>query len=162
MPEVSHVHKLMNHPQRDLVHPQWRQAFILEREGAAQAFSVSVRLKDGRGADGFPVSLYLRHKWMDAGAKAERLIWLFSNGAIYIEGRHLKRGLDALEEGKLKRIQEQDTNEIALIERHNADIRERDEKEPVVSKVIVSPGVDAVLESDESLAEIVKAIKGEL
>ena len=89
----------------------------------------------------------------------ERLIWLFSNGAIYVEGRHLKRGLDALEEGKLKRIQEQDTNEIALIESHNAGILEREKKEPVVSKVIESPSFEAVLENDESLAEIAKALQ---
>jgi hypothetical protein len=159
MPEASYVQKLMNRPQKDEAHPEWRQAFVLEREGAAQAFSVSVRLKDGRNADGFPVSLYLRHRWIDHGSKAERLIWLFSNGAIYVEGRHLKRGLDALEEGKLKRIQEQDTNEIALIESHNAGILEREKKEPVVSKVIESPSFEAVLENDESLAEIAKALQ---
>ena len=157
MPDFSHVQKLMN---KDEALPAWRQAFVLEREGAAQSFSVSVRLKDGRDADGFPLSLYVRHRWIDHGSKVERLIWLFSNGGIYIEGRHLKRGLDALEEGKLKRIQEQDTNEIALIESHNADVRGKEEKEPVVSKVIVSPSFEAVLENDESLAEIAKAIQG--
>jgi hypothetical protein len=160
MPEASFVDKLMKIPAGNEGRPQWRQAFALEGEGATQAFSVSVRHKDGRDADGFPVSLYLRHKWIDRNSKTERLIWLFSNGAIYVEGRHLKRGLDALEEGKLKRIQEQDSNEIALIDRHNTEIREKEQKEPVVSKVIVSPSFESLLENDESLAEIAKAVKG--
>jgi hypothetical protein len=160
MPEVSYVHKLMNRPGGE-AEPEWRQAFVVEREGAGQAFCVSVRLKDGRDAEGFPLSMYLRHRWIDQGAKVERLIWLFSNGAIYVEGRHLKRGLDALEEGKLKRIQELDSNEIALIDSRNADIRERDKKEPVVSKVLVCPRFEAVLEADDNFADIVKAIRGE-
>ena len=78
----------------------------------------------------------LRHKWIDRDSKTERLVWIFSNGGIYVEGQHLKRGLDALEEGKLKRIQEQDSNEIALIQSHNADVRKPEDKEPIVSRVV--------------------------
>ncbi len=100
-----------------------------------------------------------RGKWIDRDAKTERLVWIFSNGGIYIEGQHLKRGLDALEEGKLKRIQEQDSNEIALIQSHNADVRKPEEKEPIVSRVVVSPSFESVLEEDENLVEIAKAIK---
>jgi hypothetical protein len=138
---------------------EWRQAFIMEREGAAQSYSVSLRLKDGRDADGFATSLYLRHKWLDRDSKTERLVWIFSNGGIYVEGQHLKRGLDALEEGKLKRIQEQDSNEIALIQSHNADVRKPEDKEPIVSRVVISPKFEVLLEDDENLIEIAKAIK---
>jgi hypothetical protein len=161
MPEASHVHKLINRiaKEREEHETEWRQAFLMEREGAAQSFSVSVRLKDGRDADGFPTSLYVRHKWIDQGSKTERLVWLFSNGGIYVEGQHLRRGLDALEEGKLKRIQEQDSSEVALIESHNADIRKPEDKEPIISRVVVSPGFESVLESDENLAEIARVIK---
>lgn len=157
MPETSHVHKLMNRMPE--VETEWRQAFLMEREGAAQSFSVSLRLKDGRDADGFPTSLYVRHKWIDRNSKTESLVWIFSNGGIYVEGQHLKRGLDALEEGKLKRIQEQDSKEIALIQSHNADVRKPEDKEPIVSRVVVSPSFESVLEEDENLVEIAKAIK---
>jgi hypothetical protein len=88
-------------------------------------------------------------------------VLIFSVGAICIEGQHLQRGLDALEEGKLKRIQVQDSNEIALIRGHNADTRKVEDKEPTVSRVIVSPRFDLLLESEESLAEIAGLIKEE-
>jgi hypothetical protein len=141
--------------------PQWRRAFVTEREGAAQAFCVSVRSADGRDVDGFAMSLYLRHKWVDRGARLERLVLMFSNGAICIEGHHLQRGLDALEEGKLKRIQAQDGNEIAAIRGHNADTRKPEDKEPIVTRVIISPRFDLLLDSDDSLAEIASHIKEE-
>jgi len=161
MPEASYVHRLVNRApkEREEVETQWRQAFIMEREGSAQSFSVSLRLKDGRDADGFPTSLYVRHKWIDRDARTERLVWIFSSGGIYVEGQHLRRGLDALEEGKLKRIQEQDSNEIALIQSHNADIRKPEDKEPIVSRVVISPSFENVLEDDENLVEIAKVIK---
>lgn len=138
---------------------QWRRAFLFEREGAAQAFSISVREADGRGVDGFAMALYVRHKWLDRGGRLEKLVLLFSNGAIYVEGQHLQRGLDALEEGKLKRIQVQDGNEIAAIRSRNADVRKAEDKEPIVSRVIVSPGFERLLEDDENLAEIAKVLK---
>ena len=141
--------------------PEWRPAFVMEREGSAQAFCISVRSADGREAEGFAMSLYVRHKWLDRNARQERLVLIFSIGAIGIEGEHLQRGLDALEEGKLKRIQAQDSNEIALIRGHNADNRHPEKKEPIVSRVVVSPCLDALLESDESLAEIAGLIKEE-
>ena len=141
--------------------PDWRPAFVIEREGAAQSFCISVRLADGRDAEGFAMSLYIRHKWIDRGARVERLVLFFSTGAICIEGEHLQRGLDAFEEGKLKRIQVQDSNEIALVRSHNADTRHADKKEPIVSRVIVSPSFDSLLESEDNLAEIATHLKEE-
>ena len=139
--------------------PQWRRAFIVEREGAAQSFCVSVRSADGRSAEGFAMSLYIRHRWLDRGSRTERLVLLFSNGGIYVEGQHLQRGLDALEEGKLKRIQAQDGNEIAAIRSRNADVRKAEDKEPVITRLLVSPGFDSVLEEEETLAHIARAVK---
>jgi hypothetical protein len=137
----------------------WRRAFLVEREGAAQSFCVSVRPADGREADGFPMHLYIRHKWLDRRARLEKLVLLFDGGAIYVEGEHLQRGLDALEEGKLKRIQVQDGNEIAAIKGRNADLRKAEEKEPIVSRAVVSPAFDALLEGDKAFAAIAKVIK---
>jgi hypothetical protein len=148
-------------PEEPETQPQWRKAFLTEREGSGQAFCISVRHADGREADGFAMSLYVRHHWLDRNARVERLLLLFSGGAICVEGQHLQRGLDALEEGKLRRIQAQDTNEIALIRGHNADTRKAEDKEPVVSRVLVSPSVKTLLETDESLAEIAGLIKEE-
>ena len=137
----------------------WRRAFLAEREGSAQAFCVSVRPADGREADGLPMGTYRRHKWLDRSAQREKLVLMFMDGSIYVEGQHLQRGLDALEEGKLKRIQVQDANEIAAIKSRNADVREAEKKEPFVSRAFVSPSFDALLEQDESLAGIAKVIK---
>ena len=137
----------------------WRRAFLVERDGAAQPFCVSVRPADGREADGFPISMYRRHKWLDRAGRMERLVLLFMEGAIYVEGEHLQRGLDALEEGKLKRIQVQDGNEIAAIKGRNADTRKAEDKEPIVSRAFVSPSFEALLETDENLAGIAKVIK---
>ncbi len=87
---------------------------------------------------------------------------IFSVGGVYVEGQHLKREIEALlEEGKLKRIQEHNSAEIAAIQRHNVDKRKPEEKEPIVLRVIVSPSIETMLESDETLAEIAKAVKGE-
>jgi len=159
---TSFVRKVVGAPlEEPEAQPQWRKAFVVEREGAAQAFCISVRSADGRDVDGFAMSLYVRHKWLDHGARTERLVLIFSAGAICIEGQHLQRGLDALEEGKLKRIQVQDSNEIALIRGHNADTRKVEDKEPIVTRVIVSPRFDLLLESEESLAEIAGLIKEE-
>jgi len=144
---------------KDEEHTAWRKAFIVEREGSAQSFSISVRSTDGREVDGFTAALFLRHHWIDRSSRLERLLLHFSNGGIYVEGQHLQRGLDALEEGKLKRIQMQDSNEIALVKSHNADVRKPEEKEPVVSRVVISPSIKYVLENDENLADIAKAVK---
>jgi len=158
---TSFVRKVVGSPlEGPAAEPQWRRAFTIEREGASQSMCISVRSSDGREADGFPMSLYVRHKWLDRG-RVERLVLMFSNGAVCVEGQHLQRGLDALEEGKLKRIQAQDGNEIAAIKGHNADTRKPEDKEPVVTRVIVSPRFDVLLESDESLEEIAKLIKEE-
>ena len=161
MRDTSYVQKLMSHAPPEEIEHEWRSAFIMEREGAGQGFCISVRSKDGRGVDGFAMSLYVRHHWIDRSSKLERLVWIFSNGGIYIEGQHLQRGLDALEEGKLKRIQEQDSNEIALIKSHNADMRKPQDKEPIISRVVTSPSFESLLESDENLGEIAKVIKEE-
>lgn len=155
----STIHKFASRATHEHLEPEWRRAFIVEREGAAQSFCVSVGFRDGRDVEGFAMSLYVRHKWIARSAKLERLVLLFSVGAIYIEGRDLQRGLDALEEGKLKRIQEQDSNEIAAIKARNADVRKAEDREPIVSRAVVSPSFESLLESEENLVEIARVIK---
>jgi len=162
MSENSFVKSLMRTPPQGAipeVEPAWRKAFWVDNAGSGGTFSVSVRFRDGRVAEGFSPGLYLRHAWIDQGGPRERLVWLFSHGGIYLEGRHLQRGLDGLEEGRLKRIQEHGETEIALIESHNLDIRKPEEKEPIIFRVVISPRLSAVLENDANLSEIAEAMR---
>jgi hypothetical protein len=159
---VDFVGKYSNRPaDKAEAEPQWRRAFLTEREGSGQTFCLSIRSSDGRVAEGFAMSLYLRHQWRAGGSRIERLALIFSNGAVFIDGQYLQRGLDALEEGKLRRIQAQDANEIAAIRAHNADVRKPEDKEPVVMRALVCPSLDALLEDDETVARIAQAMKEE-
>jgi hypothetical protein len=101
----------------------------------------------------------MRHEWLDRNQRSEKLLLLFNGGAIYVEGQHLQRGLDAIEEGKLKRIQVHDATEIAAIKSRNADVRKPEDKEPVVFRAVVSPSLRKVVEEDPMLAEIAEALK---
>ena len=140
----------------------WRDGFRGDNAGGVGPFCLSLRFKDGRQWDGFSMSLYVRHHWMDDGGRTDRLILVFSGGGVYVEGHHLKRQVEALlEEGKLKRIQEHDRAEVAAITAYNLDKRKAEDKEPIVLRIVVSPAIEAVLESDENLAAIAEAMKGE-
>jgi hypothetical protein len=161
MGEHSFASKFISQAPHTEPESDWRRAFTVERDGSAQPFCLSVRSQNGRGAIGIAMSLYLRHWWLDDGGRMEKLILLFSNGAIYLEGQHLQRGVDALEEGKLKRIQEQSSNEVSLIKGRNADVRKAEDKEPFVSRIVVMPSLQHALENDETLAEITNLVKEE-
>ena len=50
---------------------------------------------------------------------------------------------------------------IAAIQSHNLDKRKAEDKEPIVLRIVVSPAIETVLETDENLAEIAKVMKGE-
>lgn len=162
MAEISHAERYAGAPPRPASTGDTddaRRAFWIDNAGTGAPFSLSVRFKDGRVAEGFSLALYTRHQWLDSGGKWERLLLLFSIGGIYLEGRFLQKGLDALEEGKLKRIREQTETEIKLFERYNLDVRERDKKEPIVARVVISPKVEQLIETDVNLAEIAKVVK---
>ena len=108
------------------------------------------------------MGLYKRHYWMNGGGKVERLLLLFSDGGVYVEGLHLKPQVEALlEEGKLKRIQIHNSADIGAIQSHNLDKRKPEDKDPIVLRIVVSPAIETVLETDENLAEIAKVMKGE-
>ena len=163
MSDISFVRKVMGTQPGQISNvEEWRKGFGGDNAGGANPFSLSLRFKDGRQLDGFSMSLYARHHWIDGGGRVERLVLVFSIGGVYVEGQHLKREIEALlEEGKLKRIQEHNSAEIAAIQSHNLDRRKPEEKEPIVLRIIVSPSIETLLESDETLAEIAKAVKGE-
>ncbi len=140
--------------------PAWRKAFWVDNSGSGNPFSLSVRYKDDREAEGFASLLYLRHRWLDKGGKVEKLVLLFSVGVIYLEGQYLQQGLDAFEDGRLKRIREQAETEIKLIEAHNLYVREKAKKEPIISRVKVAQSFQEWLESKKAFAEIAKVMKG--
>src|SRR4051794_14827517 len=109
MPEVSYARKVMGgrpgQEENAGENTPWRNGFSGDNAGTANPFCLSLRFKNGRHLEGFSMSLYVRHYWMDDGGQVERLVLVFSIGGIYVEGHHLKKQIDALlEEGKLKRI----------------------------------------------------------
>jgi len=140
----------------------WRNGFSGDNAGGFNTFCLSLRAKSGREIDGISMHLYVTHKWLDNGGPSEKLVIFFSAGAVYVEGLHIKRQVEALlEEGKLKRIQEHDSTEIEAIRAHNLDKRKADEKEPIVLRIIISPDLETRLKTDEYLAAIAAAMKGE-
>jgi hypothetical protein len=140
----------------------WRNGFSGDNAGGVSPFCLSLRSKNGRDLEGPPWSLFTWHRWMDDGGPAEKLVLLFSVGGVYVEGLYMKRQVEALlEEGKLKRIQEHDEAEIEAIRSHNLDKRKPEEKEPTVLRIFVTPDLETRLRSDEHLAVIAEAMKGE-
>ena len=140
----------------------WRNGFSGDNAGGTNPFCLSLRSKDGRQMGGPSMSLFTWHEWIDDGGPTEKLVLLFSVGGVYVEGMHLKRAVEALlEEGKLKRIQEHDSAEIEAIRAHNLDKRKREEKEPIVLRIVITPDLETRLKSDETLAVIAARMKGE-
>jgi len=166
MAEISHAKRIMGIAEREHGDAEegrtWRKGFGGDNAGGLNPFCLSLRRKDGRQSEGPSMSLFLWHYWIDDGGAVERLVLLFSVGGIYIEGMYIKRQLSALlEEGKLKYIQQHDAAEIEAIRAHNLDKRKPEEKEPIVLRILVTPDIEKRLQSDENLAVIAAAMKGE-
>jgi hypothetical protein len=140
----------------------WRNGFTGDSAGGLMPFCLSLHSSDGRAIEGPSMSLFLWHAWLDGGGPVENLVLFFSSGTIYVEGLHMKAKVESiLHEGKLKRIQQHGSLEIEAIKAHNLDIREAEKKEPIVLRFIIVPDLETQLKSDESLAPILAAVKGE-
>ena len=140
----------------------WRKGFGGDNAGSLNPFCLSLRRSDGRESEGPSMSLFAWHYWIDDGGPVERLVLIFSVGGIYVEGVHMKRQLNVLiEEGKLKYIQQHNSAEIEAIRAHNLDKRKPEDKEPIVRRILVTPDIMTRLKSDENLAAIAAAMKGE-
>jgi hypothetical protein len=169
MAEISFAKKFISGQgqETDEARP-WRNGFGSDNAGGPNSFCLSLRSKDGRKSEGPSMSLFLWHYWIDDGGPTEKLVLLFNIGGafsvcgIYVEGLHMKRAVRALlEEGKLKYIQQHDSAEIEAIRGHNLDTRKLEEKEPIVLRIVIKPDLETRLRSDEHLAVIADAMKGE-
>ncbi len=137
MPESQFLKKIIGAPDDS------PKSFTSERQLTAQAFNLHVERRDGRSAEGFAWSHYAGYQWSDEGER-EKLIVLFGNRALEIEGHNLKVLLDEIREGQLNSITEM-VSAQAELKRANA------EREPIISSVRMYP----------DFGEIIKEIKGD-
>jgi hypothetical protein len=118
------------------------KAFTSERQQTAQAFNLHVERRDGRRSEGFAWSHYSGYRWTDEGER-ERLVVLFADRAVEIEGHNLGVLVAEIREGQLNSIRELATAQ-ALLQEANAS------SDPVISGVKTYPDFD----------ELFKEIKG--
>jgi hypothetical protein len=120
------------------------KSYTKERQLSAQAYCLHVERRDGRRAEGFPWSHYSGHQWTDEG-EHERLIVLFGERALEIEGHNLGVLVTEIRDGQLNGIRELASGQNALLRQSNPD------NEPIISGVKSYPEFDQIL----------KEIKGE-
>ncbi len=120
------------------------KSFTKERQHTAQAFTLHVEWKDGRRTEGFAWAHYLGYRWADEG-ETEKLILIFGERAIEVEGHHLGALVEEIREGRLSSIKELSTSRQTLLRNDNPTA------EPVI----------AVIRSYPDVTEILKQIKGE-
>ncbi len=120
------------------------QTFTKERQHTAQAFNLHVERRDGRTAEGFAWSHYLGYRWHDEG-DCEKLVVIFGNRAVEIEGHSLGILVGQIREGQLNGIRELVSRQASLLE------QESPEDQPVIMSVKSYPDFE----------EILNAIKGE-
>ncbi len=140
MPEgkSKFLHKLLE-PQE-----QETKSFSKERQLSAQAFSLHVERRDGRRAEGFAWSHYVGYQWTDDGAN-ERLVVIFGERAVEIEGHNLGVLVAEIRDGQLNGVRELVSSQSALLQQSNPD------NDPIIVSVKSYPDME----------EILKQIKGE-
>lgn len=121
-----------------------QKAFTSERQHTAQAFTLHVEWKDGRRAEGFAWAHYLGYRWSDNG-DAERLLLIFGERAIEIEGHNLAELVTEIRDGQLNSIREMPSSRQMVLGASNP------ENEPIIMAIHSYPDVE----------EIFREIKGE-
>lgn len=140
MPETKSkfLHKLLETPGQE------GKSYSKERQLSAQSFSLHVEYRDGRRAEGFAWSHYVGHHWTDDGER-ERLVVIFGERAVEIEGHNLGVLVAEIRDGQLNAVRELAGAQNALLRQSNPD------NEPIISSVKSYP----------EFGEILKEIKGE-
>jgi hypothetical protein len=115
-----------------------RAAAVGERQPTAQAFTLTVAFKDGRRARGFAMSHYSDYEWTDEG-EAEKLVILFGDRALTVEGELLEGVVSLLQEGRLTHLQEMTHREVQSLKQHNPD------RKPIVTRATVEPDLQLIL-----------------
>lgn len=143
MPEAIKSRTLDRILDRNSGNDDEEKAFGKERQHTAQAFTLHVEWKDGRRSEGFAWAHYLGYRWADDGHN-ERLILIFGERALEIEGHNLGALVSEIREGKLNNIWEMPSQQVTLFQANHSD-------QPVISSIQSSPDVE----------DILKQIKGE-
>jgi hypothetical protein len=121
-----------------------QKASSKERQHTAQAFTLHVEWRDGRKTEGFAWAHYLGYRWTDDSEK-ERLVLIFGERALEIEGHNLEKLVEDIRDGKLNGIREMNSARQTQLRNENPD------REPVISAIHSFPDVE----------EIFREIKGE-
>src|SRR5579883_1979193 len=85
--------------------PEEEKAFTTERQLTAQAFDLHVETRDGLESEGFPWSHY-SGRWHTKKGEMERLVILFGERVVDIEGLNLRAIIDQIREGRLTGVKE--------------------------------------------------------
>jgi hypothetical protein len=120
------------------------KSYTKERQLSAQALSLHIERRGGRRAEGFAWSQYLGYQWTTEG-EHEKLVVLFGERAVEIEGHNLGVLVDGIREGQLNGIRELAGGQSALLRQANPG------NEPIITAVKSYPEFE----------EILKEIKGE-
>lgn len=102
-----------------------------------QPFSLSVRSKDGRTAQGLAWMHFDGYDYQDEG-RSEHLVLIFGNRVVDVQGWHLWRLVEQIDEGQLKAIQEHNSREVDLLRTENAG-SVRGHQRPVIVSISVTP-----------------------
>jgi hypothetical protein len=114
-----------------------RASFTSERQLTAQAFNLHVERRDGRRCEGFAWSHYNGYQWTDEGDK-ERLVVMFGERAIEIEGHNLGVLVGEIREGQLNLIRELATAQAALKQANAGN-------EPIITGIRSYPDFEEIL-----------------
>lgn len=120
------------------------KGYTKERQLSAQSFALHVERRDGKSAEGFSWSHYAGHHWTK-GEDNEKLVVLFGQRAVEVEGHNLGVLVEGIRDGQLNGIRELSSGQAMLLRQANPD------NEPVIERVKCYPEFD----------EILKEIKGE-
>jgi hypothetical protein len=120
------------------------RSYTKERQLSAQSFALHVERRDGKNAEGFSWSHYVGHHWTREEGR-EKLVMLFGQRAVEVEGQNLAALVESLRDGQLNGIRELTGAQAALLRQANPD------NEPIIESVKCYPEFD----------EILKEIKGE-
>lgn len=118
--------------------PDTQPNFTKERQHTAQAFNLHVERRDGRHSEGFAWSHYSGYQWTDESSH-ERLVVMFGDRAVEIEGHNLGVLVGEIREGQLNSIRELSAAQNTLLANSNPD------NEPVISSVKCYPDFEEML-----------------
>ena len=140
MPEARSrvVHKILEQT------AEGAKSYSKERQLSAQSFTLHVERRDGKSAEGFSWSYYVGHHWT-RNEDSEKLVVLFGQRAVEVEGHNLGILVEGIRDGQLNGIRELSSGQAMLLRQANPD------NEPIIESVKTYPDFD----------EILKEIKGE-